>query len=164
MSLAKELHLDRPFTDLRHETMLNIVHTASQLSMAGTIFLRQFHLTEAQWNVLFALHYKQVALTQSELGTRLVVTRASITSVLDKLEEKGLVERQNVPGNRRIYHVELTRKGEDLFNRVEPLYRHEVHAALVGLNEKKMHSLIDHCELIRANLAGLAKNSKRNPQ
>ena len=35
MTLAEELSLDVPFTDLRHEAMLNIVHTANFLALAG---------------------------------------------------------------------------------------------------------------------------------
>ncbi|MCX5757832.1 MAG: MarR family transcriptional regulator [Candidatus Hydrogenedentes bacterium] len=111
MSLAVELHLDRPFSDLRHETLLNIVLTASLFSTAGAALFRRFGLTEAQFNVLFALKYKKGPITQAGLGKRLVVTRASITSVLDKLEQKELVVRESVSGNRRIYHVSLTPKG-----------------------------------------------------
>ena len=97
MNLQAELGLPLPFKDIRHETVLNIVRTATLLSArAGTLF-RRFGLTEAQFNVLFSLKFSTGDVTQAELGKRLVVTRASITSVLDKLEEKGLVHRLKVP-------------------------------------------------------------------
>jgi MarR family 2-MHQ and catechol resistance regulon transcriptional repressor len=93
MSINKELELERPIQDIRHETVLNIVRTANIISLKGEALFRRFCLTEAQFNVLFALKYKAHEWTQSDLGKRLVVTRASVTSVLDKLEEKGLVAR-----------------------------------------------------------------------
>jgi MarR family 2-MHQ and catechol resistance regulon transcriptional repressor len=150
MSLAAELNLDVPFSDLRHEALLNVVHTANLFSAVGTALFRRHDLTEAQFNVLFALRFAKVNLTQSDLGKRLVVTRASITSVLDKLEEKGLVERRSVPGNRRIYHVSLTAKGRKLIDEVEPVYRSEIHHALKDLTNAECTSLIGCLERVRA--------------
>lgn len=153
MSLAVELSLDRPFTDLRHEALLNIMLTANLFSTAGAKLFRHFDLTEAQFNVLFALKYKKGHITQAGLGKRLVVTRASITSVLDKLEQKGLVVRESVPGNRRIYHVSLTAEGTEKINEVEPVYRKRFHMALADLNDKDCAGLIRALERMRARAA-----------
>jgi len=155
MTLAEELSLDVPFTDLRHEAMLNIVHTANHLALAGEALFRQFDLTRAQFNVLFALKYKEIELTQSDLGKRLVVTRATITSVLDKLEQKRLVKRENVPGNRRIYHVSLTGAGEKLLDEVEPFYREKIHEALVDLTDEECRGLIGFLERVRARTVAM---------
>ena len=90
MSLQDELGLQQPFLDKRHEAVLSIVRTANLLSNSAGQLFREFGLTEAQFNVLFALKFTTGDITQSELGKRLVVTRASITSVLDKLVQEGL--------------------------------------------------------------------------
>ena len=155
MSLSAELDLDLPIKDLRHEAVLNVVHTANLLASVGAGLFRRYDLTEAQFNVLFALKYTKRHLTQSDLGKRLVVTRATITSVLDKLEEKGLVERRNVPGNRRIYHVALTSRGKRVIEDVEPVYRAYVHRALVDFGEKQCVSLIHALERVRARAAAM---------
>ncbi|MBI2422073.1 MAG: MarR family transcriptional regulator [Candidatus Hydrogenedentes bacterium] len=152
MSLTTELELDRPLQDVRHEAVLNIVRTATMLSQRGSTLFRKYGLTEAQFNVLFSLKYKERPWTQSDLGKRLVVTRASVTSVLDKLEEKGLVERIAVSGNRRIYHVELTEKGHTLIAKVEPVYRSIVHRVLDGLSEGDLRGMIMQMETIRTAL------------
>lgn len=155
MSLNKELELDRPLEDYRHELILNIVRTANLIAVKGGNLFRQFDLTEAQFNVLFALKYKEHDWTQSDLGKRLVVTRASITSVLDKLESKGLVRRVAVPGNRRIYHVALTERGTALVDTVEPVYRREVHAACAMLDEPQCRALTGQLERIRGGVESL---------
>lgn len=155
MSLNNELDLDRPMRDTRHEAVLNIVRTANVLSLKGAQLFRNFDLTEAQFNVLFSLNYKERAWTQSDLGRRLVVTRASVTSVLDKLEEKGLVQRSVVEGNRRIYHVDLTEKGRALLEEVEPLYRKDIHKVLEPFDDKTCRIIIDQLELIRTRVEEL---------
>lgn len=150
MSLEKELQLDRPMEDPLHEAILSVVRTASVLSLKGADLFRHYGLTEAQFNVLFSLKYKEKVWTQSDLGKRLVVTRASVTSVLDKLEHKGLVERKAVEGNRRIYHVDLTAKGRALIDEVEPHYRKDVREVMSDLGESECKALIRSLEKIRA--------------
>lgn len=152
MSLQEELGLQEPFKDIRHEAVLNIVRTASLLSATAAQLFRQYDLTEAQFNVLFSLKFAPGTVTQAELGKRLVVTRASITSVLDKLETKDLVRRTDVPGNRRIHHVELTHSGTELIERVEPVYRKQVHRALKDLSDGECTSLIDFLEKSRGRV------------
>lgn len=149
-SLQREVDLDLPFQDVYHEAVLNVVCTASVLSAAGAKLFGRFGLTEAQFNVLLALKYRDRDLTQSDLGRRLVVTRASITSVLDRLEAKKLAARVNVPGNRRIFHVVLTDLGEKMVERVEPLYRDVVQRMMRSLSERDCRALIRFLERVRA--------------
>jgi MarR family transcriptional regulator, 2-MHQ and catechol-resistance regulon repressor len=157
MSLNTELALDRPMQDIRHEAVLNVVRTANLLALRGAALFRDHDLTEAQFNVLFALKYKTRPWTQSDLGRRLVVTRASVTSVLDKLEEKGLVERMEVAGNRRIYHVDLTKKGQALLEQVEPQYRKDIHTVMGGLGDEALRQLIKQLEQIREQVQHLSE-------
>jgi len=161
MSLSTELHLDIPISDLRHETVLNILHTANLIAAAGAALFRRYDLTEAQFNVLFSLKHKNCELTQSALSERLVVTRASVTSVLDKLEEKKLVQRVIVPGNRRIYHLRLTPEGRALINRIEPVYRESIYGALKDLTEKECKALVRSLERVRSSTLALREAVQR---
>ena len=77
MNLHNEL--DVPVKDLRHETVLNIARTGKIVAERASRLFRTFDVTEAQFNVLLALSSGNGDVTQSELGKRLVVTRASIT-------------------------------------------------------------------------------------
>lgn len=155
MSINQELELGRPMEDFRHEAVLNIVRTSTLMSQKGAVLFRRFDLTEAQFNVLFVLRYKERMLTQSDLGKRLVVSRASVTSVLDKLEKKNLVKRSVVHGNRRIYHVDLTDAGLKLINQVEPLYRESIHTVLEDFDEADCRDLISGLEKIRMRCRAL---------
>ena len=149
MGLQDELGLQLPFEDVRHETVLNVVRTANLLSAKAAVLFRQCDLTEAQFNVLFSLKFATGNVTQAELGKRLVVSRASVTSVLDKLESKKLASRVNVPDNRRIHHVVLTEAGRSLIDKVEPIYREEIYAALEDIETDDCHKLIHQLENVR---------------
>jgi MarR family 2-MHQ and catechol resistance regulon transcriptional repressor len=156
MDLSRELELERPLLDIRHEALLNILHTANLLHAKGAQLFRRYGLTEAQFNVLFALKYKRSSWTQSDLGKRLVITRASVTSVLDRLERKGYIRRERVDGNRRIRHVVLTQEGKALITKVERIYRRAVHRALRDLSDAQCAALIDKLEKVRNALQGLS--------
>jgi len=162
VSLAQEMNLQAPFRDIYHETALNIVRTAGVLSSAAAELFRGHGLTEAQFNVLFALKYNSHNITQSDLGKMLVVTRATITSVLDKLEAKGLVERVTVPTNRRIYHLALTDDGLALIETLEPLYRSKVHEAMSAIDETECRRVIDFLEQIREQAASVRRSLNGN--
>ena len=142
MQLHMELGLPEDSGDIRRETLLDIVRTASLISASGARIFREFGLTEAQFNVLLILKYKECELTQTDLGERLGVTRASITSVLDKLEGKGVISRESVRGNRRIYHVALKVAGLALLDRVEPVYREKIGRIMELLSDKECQTVM----------------------
>ncbi|MHC4216099.1 MAG: MarR family winged helix-turn-helix transcriptional regulator [Planctomycetota bacterium] len=149
MQLHIELGLPEDSSDIRHETLLNIVRTATLISATGARIFREFGLTEAQFNVLLLLKYKDRELTQTELGERLGITRASTTSVLDKLEGKGLISRESVKGNRRIYHVALKVSGLALLDKVEPVYREKIGRIMGPLSDKECQTVMKYLGRIR---------------
>jgi hypothetical protein len=79
MSLEKELNLERPMQDPKHEAVLNVVRTASLLSLKGSDLFRKFGLTEAQFNVLFSLKYKENVWTNWRARVWLPATRWRVT-------------------------------------------------------------------------------------
>ena len=51
------------------------------------------------------------------LSSRTLVTKGTLTGVLDRLVAKGLIRRDEVKGDRRCTHVRLTDKGNALFQK-----------------------------------------------
>ncbi len=58
------------------------------------------------------------ATTQTRLADHLGIGRASIGSVIDRLSDRGLVERQPDPHDRRVWRVEITAAGRALAGEV----------------------------------------------
>ena len=95
MGLAEELGLDKPIQTVEHESLLNIIYTGTMIARASFRYFQGADLTDAQFNVLVQLKYAgERSLSQSALGRRLVVNKADMTGIIDRLEKAGLVVRQ----------------------------------------------------------------------
>ncbi len=69
------------------------------------------HLTEGQFNVLDYLQSQDTQLKPSDLLEHLATTPAAVTTLLDRMEKNGLIERQRDQQDRRIVWIHLTDKG-----------------------------------------------------
>jgi DNA-binding MarR family transcriptional regulator len=58
---------------------------------------------------------RKPSLKMRELAEILGVSTASVTAIVDKLEEKGFAVRRTTPADRRVYLLELTKKGFELY-------------------------------------------------
>ena len=149
MSLAKEIKMSKEFQAARHEALLNILRTANSIDKKAQKFFGRFGLTQAQYNVLVVLNLEGNNLTQVQIGDRLVVTRANITSILDKLEKKGYVRRQSNKSDRRIFQIKLTSAGRKIIEDIEPVYVEEVNRCMKGLTDNQCEQLTRSLEKVR---------------
>lgn len=81
--------------------------------------VRQCGLTHAQFDIIATLGNTQ-GMTYKELGEKTLITKGTLTGVIDRLEQKGLVERERSCDDKRSYYVRLTAKGEATFRDVFP--------------------------------------------
>lgn len=80
---------------------------------------RDVDLTVPQADVLFTLGNTD-GLTFKEIGARTLITKGTLTGVIDRLEQKKLVERVPCREDRRSMRVRLTRSGRSLFSKEFP--------------------------------------------
>jgi DNA-binding MarR family transcriptional regulator len=78
--------------------------------------IRSMRLTPSQFDVIATLG-DTGGMTCSELSTATLVTKGTLTGVLDRLAAKGLILRDAVAGDRRCIQIRLTDKGEALFRK-----------------------------------------------
>lgn len=150
MSLQRELKLPQPFQSTKHEALLNILRTGSFLSKKGDRFFLKYELTMSQFNLLMVLKYGGSArLTQSEIAERLLVNRANITGLIDRLQKAGLVERAGDRKDRRHYFIRLTPKGMKILDKVETSYDKEVDLIMESVSEEEALRIIKAMEKIR---------------
>ena len=155
MDLAQELSLKKPITLLPHEALLNVYYTASCLKKKGDQFFAPFGLTDVQFNLMMLVRHQsgdEGGLSQAALSDMMLVNRANITSLVDRMEKGGLVQRTALATDRRCNIVKLTAKGKKLLDKAEPLYAAEVKKALSALKDTDQKKLITMLERIRANL------------
>jgi DNA-binding MarR family transcriptional regulator len=157
MSLEHELGLRKPIALLGHETLLNIYFTATCIKKRAAEFLRPLGLTDVQLNVMMLLHHQsgpEGGLSQAEISDMMLVNRANITSLIDRMEKARLVVRTAAADDRRYNIIKLTERGKKIFAKVDPLYAKEVKNAMVILKEAEQKKLIRMLEKVRANLTG----------
>jgi DNA-binding MarR family transcriptional regulator len=75
--------------------------------------LNEYGVTMAQSFILFSLLEKD-GCTLTEIGARAQIDNSSLTTMVDKLEKEGLVERRLYAQDRRVVTLYLTEKGREL--------------------------------------------------
>jgi MarR family transcriptional regulator, 2-MHQ and catechol-resistance regulon repressor len=102
-----------------------VIQAGDRVLKAFDAFFRPFGLTDAQYNVLRILEGAREPLPQQELAKRLLVSRANVTSLIDKLEAQGLVQRCACE-DRRVKLIQLTEQGlafvEETFAALQRVY------------------------------------------
>ena len=81
--------------------------------------VRRQGLTPAQFDLIATLG-NTAGMSCKELGDKTLITKGTLTGVLDRLEQKGLIERERSSDDKRSYLVRLTRAGEQLFGDLFP--------------------------------------------
>ncbi|HLA39880.1 MAG TPA: MarR family transcriptional regulator [Candidatus Glassbacteria bacterium] len=79
--------------------------------------IKSLKLTPSQFDVISTLGDTD-GMTCAELSDATLVTKGTLTGVLDRLAAKGLIKREAVAGDRRCTKIKLTEKGEALFRKV----------------------------------------------
>jgi DNA-binding MarR family transcriptional regulator len=81
--------------------------------------IRTLGLTVPQFDVIVTLGNTD-GLLMHELAEWTLVTKGTLTGIVDRLEDKGYVRREVPPNNRRCFRVVLTPEGNALFKQVFP--------------------------------------------
>ncbi|MES2018558.1 MAG: MarR family transcriptional regulator [Pseudomonadota bacterium] len=82
--------------------------------------VRRHGLTHAQFDILATLG-NTPGMTYKELGEKTLITKGTLTGVIERLESKGLVLRTRCLDDKRSFYVALTEAGETLFASVFPV-------------------------------------------
>lgn len=156
MALKEELKLKRGFDVVEHEAMLNIYYTTASLKKRADAFFKTLGLTDVQFNVMMLLSYQGggEGLSQVQLSDMMLVNRANVTTLIDRMEKTSLVERTSLSGDRRTNIIKMTAKGKKIFEKAEPMYDKITKQAMTGFNLGELKKLISILEKVRNNING----------
>ena len=101
--------------------MRALVRTYQAFEAYDAAHLRKLGLTTSQADVIFTLGNTE-GMSFKELGERTLITKGTLTGVVDRLAAKGLVRREPYAHDRRVTIAVLTAKGARLFERTYPLH------------------------------------------
>lgn len=139
------------FDSLEQEAFLSLWRTYDRLRALEEEFFRGWELTGQQYNVLRLLEaHREGPLGTLEVANRLVSRAPDITRMLDKLEQRGLVDRVRSDSDRRAVLVSLTTAGRKLLDQIRDPLR-ECHERQLGhLSPKVLEQLIELMRQVRA--------------
>lgn len=107
--------------DLKDDPYLKVLRPLVEAYLAFWLVdsrqIRSMRLTPSQFDVIATLGDTE-GLTCSELSSHTLVTKGTLTGVLDRLTSKGLIRREAVSGDKRSTKVRLTHKGHTLYRKV----------------------------------------------
>src|SRR5450631_2007789 len=82
----------------------------------SAVHLRSIGMTPAQFDIIATLG-NTAGMSCRELGERTLITKGTLTGVLDRLEARGLIRRKADTSDRRSMRITLTAAGEREFER-----------------------------------------------
>jgi MarR family transcriptional regulator for hemolysin len=111
----------------------------------------QFGITRAQWAVLVRLDRFE-GLKQSELAEMLDLQPISLTRLLDRLCNSGLIERRSDPNDRRAKRLFLTPAARPLLEQLGDLGEDMMATALVGVSRETVERMVAQLAIVKENL------------
>lgn len=118
--------------------MRELVRAYQAFESTDTEQLRKYNLTSPQADVIFTLGNTN-GMSFKEIGNRALITKGTLTGVIDRLVDKCLVERIPCESDRRKMIVKLTDEGQDLFNNAFPKHISYLKDCFDGLTVEEMY-------------------------
>lgn len=128
----------------------NLVRCYQAFEMFSAAHIRELDLTPSQFDIIATLGNTK-GMTSKCLGEKTLITKGTLTGVVDRLIAKGLVRRVQCEYDGRSQIVQLTPEGEAVFDKVFPAHGEYMSQAFVGFTEDDYAQTEDVlCRLHRA--------------
>jgi MarR family transcriptional regulator for hemolysin len=151
-----------PTLPVTREIAFTIMDVARMLKTYADQRARGFGISRAQWAVLIRIQRTE-GLKQSELAEMLDLQPISLTRLLDRLAESGLIERRADPHDRRANRLYLMPAARPLLERLANLGQDMMGTVLAGLDEKANTRLLRDLVLIKDNLRAAINRNATEP-
>jgi len=132
--------------------------TYQAFEVYSSAHVRSLGLTPAQFDIVATLG-NTPGMTTRELGEKTLITKGTLTGVVDRLVDKKLVRRVAMPSDGRCQIVQLTAQGEKLFARIFPAHLAHMERAFAQLSQKELTGMTVSLRRLRGVFA--AAHSKR---
>jgi MarR family 2-MHQ and catechol resistance regulon transcriptional repressor len=111
-------------------------------------------LTPGEFAILEVLYHRGPLLL-GDVQRKILVSSGGVTYLVDRLEDAGLVERRECPGDRRARYAALTDKGERLMQRIFPEHVAAIERAVAGLDAEEQQAATELLRTLGTHAAGI---------
>lgn len=146
---------------LKREIAFTIKDVSRMLGTYADQQGRVLGISRAQWTVLVRLERTE-GLKQTELAEILDLQPISLTRLLDRLDESGLIERRADPNDRRVNRLYLKPAARPLLDQLATLSESLMATVLEGIDPKSMERMLRDLKVIKDNLrAAIQRNASQ---
>jgi MarR family transcriptional regulator, transcriptional regulator for hemolysin len=146
-----------PRVPLEREVAFNINDVARLLRTYADQRARDLGMTRAQWAVLARVERSE-GLKQCELADTLDLQPITLTRLIDRLCDGGLIERRSDPDDRRAKRLYLTPAARPVLDGLTRLGQDIMATVLVGIEPAAVEQLLAHLLILKTNLRGAIAN------
>ncbi|HUD85852.1 MAG TPA: MarR family transcriptional regulator [Xanthobacteraceae bacterium] len=136
---------------LNREFAFSLNDVARMLRTYSDYKASQFGITRAQWAVLVRLDRFE-GLKQSELAEMLDLQPITLTRLLDRLCDCGLIERRADPNDRRAKRLYLTSAARPLLSQLADLGEELMATTLTGVEREAVEKMVAQLAIVKENL------------
>ena len=137
----------------RHDMIDRILTAYNDISKSiNPANLHKIELTSSQIKVLATFSEREYY-TMTELSQVLSVTLPTMTAMVDRLIQSGLVTRERDEKDRRVVQVRLTQEGKNIIHNLMKNRKQEIEKILTALDDKEVNLFMDSIEHVSQLLA-----------
>lgn len=162
--VAEEIRQTRPFRSVGQEATIALLRTASVVNRSLERVVQPAGLSLAQYNALRIIRGAGAAgIPTLAIRERMIDEGTTITRLVDKLEESGLIRRDRSEPDRRQVICVATAKGRQLLEGLDPRVNAADEAVMAMLTPAQQEGLIRLLDLVRGGSAerGAARTVRR---
>jgi DNA-binding MarR family transcriptional regulator len=144
----------------REGQMKEVIFSIRRLMQAGEMYTKElgkkYQVSAPQLYCLLALN-DHGPLPPSQIARHILVKSSTVTGIVDRLEQKGLVQRVRNSRDRRVINIELTEKGRELARHAPPPIQRTIMDGLKRVSDgqlteitrglKLLTDMLDVCDL-----------------
>lgn len=135
------------FSGLQGDVFSRFLRFSNLIAKKHYSIFKEQGLTEAQFFTLMSIYLAEdKELTFSEISKILMVSRANITGIIQRLEERRLIRRMLDSNDRRLVYARLTREGEKIVESIRPSYLLWISGLFKDFNPQELKVLLNMIE------------------
>ncbi len=148
-----EEEIQSSFKSEQQKAMINIMFTATWFRSMQANALKPIGISNEQYNILRILSgSKEPRMKMSCVRDRMIDPAPNTTRLMDRLLEKGAVERERCAHDRRVVYVKVTKLGIKLLQETDASLADFFSALESGLPSKTASELNNAIEVFRASI------------
>ena len=153
-AIQREIRQTRPFRSVAQEATVALLRTASVVSRALARVVEPSGLSLAQYNALRIIRGAGTGgIPTLSIRERMIDEGTTITRLLDKLEDAGLIRRERTVPDRRQVICLVTDEGRALLDKLDPQVNTMDEEVVAALSETQLARFIELLDLVRATNA-----------